>query len=351
MKRRLLVSAAWLGSLLLAAGTGLWAAGETLVPPTSPLLPPQISSYRVIEGEIGQSITLLGFAEWPSTPVALNQAVGVVTFIPELRQAAVGDVFYRVDERPVVAGSGSIPAFRDLSYGLAGEDVRQLQTMLGALGVAELTADGRFGSETRLAVQSWQTSLGVEADGTVLKSDIIWLPRLPAEYVLGVGLKVGTQVSGGEEILIVDESPRVWVPVGVAQGSRIPEFALVRASFVAGDRQGRIRRAVPKLTSEAGDLDLILEGLDGGAICAEECDVDIPVGVRSEIRVEITLVPRAEGPVVPASAVATRPDGSAYVTTVDGREVSVSVLGSEGSVVLVTGIEVGDEILVFGREQ
>lgn len=53
---------------------------------------------------------------------------------------------------------------RLLLYGMRGEDVRVLQTLLRARGVI-LDADGDYGQRTRQAVQNWQQEQGLEADG------------------------------------------------------------------------------------------------------------------------------------------------------------------------------------------
>ena len=61
------------------------------------------------------------------------------------------------------------PGERQLSRGDEGEDVKELQRMLIALGFScgSYGADGDFGSGTQKAVKAYQTSKGLDADGIV----------------------------------------------------------------------------------------------------------------------------------------------------------------------------------------
>ena len=337
---------AWVVSIAVAGLVGWWASGEALTPPADPLVVSEPVTYEVVTGDIGRSRTLVALAEWPSTAVVLNQASGTLTSIPGTGSAGVGDVLYTVDERPVVAGLGAVPAYRDMKRGDEGEDVRQLQSMLVELGFTQRDPDGKFGSGTRTAVRAWQKSLGVTVDGTVVQGDIVWFPELPARYLLSDGLTVGAQLSGGEQIMLLGDEPRVWIPIGLEQRNQIPDQAEVSVSIADGVWEGVVAEVVALDVSEAGDFDLLLGAVGGGPICGTDCGVQIPVGERSEYRVEIVLIPTMTGPVVPASAVVTRPDGSAYVTTSDGEDLPVTILGAQGSLLLVDGIEVGAAIQI-----
>jgi hypothetical protein len=67
----------------------------------------------------------------------INQARGTITALPAVGQViALGHVLYRVANAPVVLLYGHTPAYRALSKGLEGPDVRELNTDLVALGYA-----------------------------------------------------------------------------------------------------------------------------------------------------------------------------------------------------------------------
>src|SRR5262249_58018678 len=76
-----------------------------------------------------------------------------------------GQPLYRVDTSPVVLLYGSTPAYRALTEGESGPDVRKLKTDLVALGDATRTSlnlsSDYYGPATAAAVKELQESLGV----------------------------------------------------------------------------------------------------------------------------------------------------------------------------------------------
>ena len=57
-------------------------------------------------------------------------------------------------------------AYKTISYGSSGEDVRKLQQTLNSLGF-NLSVDGQFGPKTQSAVRSYQQKNGLAVDGIV----------------------------------------------------------------------------------------------------------------------------------------------------------------------------------------
>jgi hypothetical protein len=75
----------------------------------------------------------LGFAARPDgSPLqVVNQAQGTLTALPDRGDVVdCGDVLYRVAGDPVRLLCGRVPAYRDLTYGMTGADVRQLNRAL-----------------------------------------------------------------------------------------------------------------------------------------------------------------------------------------------------------------------------
>jgi peptidoglycan hydrolase-like protein with peptidoglycan-binding domain len=101
----------------------------------------------------------------------------------ERQRLAAGDKLFAVDNRPSVVMIGDEAAFRDLSDGVAdGADVAQLEQNLAGLGDTadgQVVIDEHVDAATTAAVEAWQTALGIEASGTVLSSDVVFLPRRP----------------------------------------------------------------------------------------------------------------------------------------------------------------------------
>src|SRR5436305_4842977 len=96
----------------------------------------------VRQGALSSQVTgvgTLGYSALPNgSPYKIvNQAGGHLTAVPTIGQVIVqGQVLYRVDDHPVVLLDGSTPAYRSLSEGDTGRDVRELNGDLVALGLA-----------------------------------------------------------------------------------------------------------------------------------------------------------------------------------------------------------------------
>jgi peptidoglycan hydrolase-like protein with peptidoglycan-binding domain len=130
-----------------------------------------------------------------------------------------GHVLFAVDGRPVVLMKGAEPAWRDFSVGMtAGADVRQLEQDLVDLGFAtglDLTVDETYTPTTALAVERWQSSLGLAATGVVSRSDLVFEPG-PVR-VVGVTAPLGSGISDGQPALTVGSTAVVVtaeVPAG-----------------------------------------------------------------------------------------------------------------------------------------
>jgi hypothetical protein len=106
-----------------------------------------------------------------------------------------GQVLYRVDDRPVVLMTGTVPAWRPFAAGMTdGPDVKELEANLIALGDARglLTSpNAHFGAAAMAAVERWQASLGVAVPtGSIDFGTIVFVPA---------ALRIGTDtVSPGQ---------------------------------------------------------------------------------------------------------------------------------------------------------
>lgn len=122
-------------------------------------------------------------------------ALGDVVFIPGPSdvlsvEVAVGDSV--TAGQPIVTISTGEP--------LAGDDVRQLEEALVALGYDGPAVDGVWDDGTRRAVLAWQEEAGMEIDGVVDLGEVVFLssPVRVNEVVASVGSSVnaGTSVLG-----------------------------------------------------------------------------------------------------------------------------------------------------------
>jgi hypothetical protein len=124
---------------------------------------------------------------------------GTFTWLPQIGQVIhQGQQIYGVSGGPVVLLYGSVPAYRDLSEGMTGADVTELNRDLVKLGYATRAALGPrsgwdyYSAETAYAVGLLQTKLGLTVTGTLPLGQAAVLPG-PA---LVTGLGTSTSLSG-----------------------------------------------------------------------------------------------------------------------------------------------------------
>lgn len=151
-------------AVAVATGFG-WPESEN-ADPTRGGLPPataEVTRQTIVEtrtesGELGYGDPIKVYGRLPGTVTALP-AVGA--------KRDRGQVLYRVDDTPVVLLQGTIPAYRTLSTGVRGADVKQFEKNLHALGYRGFTVDETYSSSTASAVRKWQGDLGLRRTGTV----------------------------------------------------------------------------------------------------------------------------------------------------------------------------------------
>jgi hypothetical protein len=207
--RRRAVLAGGTAVVLAAAGGGAaWAAGafRTSSHPSSGVTdnayPAALATVTLGSLSSQQQVSAtLGYAGSYSV---LNQAAGLYTQLPAAGQILLrGQVLYRVSGAPVALLYGSIPAYRSLSEGMTGADVRQLNANLVALGYAtsselDSTSD-YFSAETAYALELYQDHLGITETGSLTLGQAVFLPG-PAR-VTTISAQLGGQAGPGTPVL------------------------------------------------------------------------------------------------------------------------------------------------------
>ncbi len=328
---------------VLVAGTGIgWAASTVLSPPEDVLDSTAFTFVEVVNGEVGSSINLNTVAEWTPVPVGSNRASGVVTSvnISAGQEVGAGTVLYTVNLRPVVVAQGDVPAFQSLSSGAAGADVAQLQTMLATLGFYRYEVDGQFDSVTRQAVQAWQKSLGLDADGVVQAGDIVYVPTLPTRVALDTEkVQRGASLGGGEAVVRgLPAAPSFTIPVTDTQASLMPTGTRVEITGPEGDVwEGFV---VDQVADEQSGITVMLAGTDGASICGGGCGT-VPVTGEAFLRSRIVTVESVTGLTVPSAALLSKADGSIAVIDEDGVESPVTVVTSARGMSVIEGVAAG----------
>jgi peptidoglycan hydrolase-like protein with peptidoglycan-binding domain len=101
-------------------------------------------------------------------------AAGTLTWLPAAgATVGRGQQVYRVDDKPVPLLFGTMPLYRILRPGLTGNDVKELESNLSALGYHGFTVDSEYTTATADVVRQWQEDLELEQTGTVAPGQVV----------------------------------------------------------------------------------------------------------------------------------------------------------------------------------
>jgi hypothetical protein len=237
-----LVAVSATGGVVVASG-GKEAATAAQEPPAN--------TAKVNKGELSAMVSLDGTltyrARSDGSPYsAINQAGGTYTELPdEGDKVGCGDVLYRVDDDPVLLLCGTVPAYRDLTEGDEGNDVRQLNANLHNVD----PHDDHFTWKTGEALRKLQRDKGAEVTGALDFDDAVFLPepvrisKVTGE--LGGSARPSAQVAQAtsdtlEVQVSLDASQQGAVRVGDRAQITLPGNKLVNGKV---ERLGRVARA------------------------------------------------------------------------------------------------------------
>jgi peptidoglycan hydrolase-like protein with peptidoglycan-binding domain len=184
------LAAAAAGAVVAAAigvgGSGTAASSSTGLPPaTTTVAKTTLVEHTKVDGTLG----------YGEAGVLEARGGGVITWRPAVGAVIErGGALYRADEQPVTLLYGALPAYRRLSDGAKGADVRQFEENLAALGYTGFTVDDGYTSATATAVRQWQQDLGREQTGAVEPSQITY--AVGAIRVSTLDAQLGGQAAG-----------------------------------------------------------------------------------------------------------------------------------------------------------
>ena len=199
------------GWFALAGGPSAGASDGS----TATTLPPTTKTAKVAKRDLVQTEQVDGRLGYGATHTIGGGPDGVVTALPaEGSVIDRGGTLWEVDGAPGPALLfGDKPMWRNLSSGVdKGEDVRQLEENLVALGFADpaaLTVDDKYTSATATAVKKWQKARGVEQTGRVATTDVVFSsgPVRVSALKAAVGDRGAAaailEVTGSEQIVTV----------------------------------------------------------------------------------------------------------------------------------------------------
>jgi Putative peptidoglycan binding domain len=337
---------------------------------------PPPNTVQVTRGKLSAMVSLPGTltyrARSDGSPYSMiNQAVGRYTDLPEIgAKVECGDVFYRVDNKPVLLLCGTVPAYRDLYFGGVGKDVGQLNRNLHTLGYdakagVDIDPDyNTFTGKTVRAFQLLQHDNGLRVTGYLAIGDAVFLPepvriaKVSAE--LGGSAQPGAQPSGsahqGEQVLYATSATlEVQLDLEPSQQGEVKEgdpaqITLPGNKSVMGkvDRLGRVAQ-VPAAQQNNGRA--------GAATIPTYISLDDPAGAsgldKAPVQVAITTGGVENALSVPVTALVGKSGGGFAVEVVrpDGRRelvrVNLGLFDSAGGSVQVEGdLSESDQVVV-----
>lgn len=291
----------------------------------------------------------------------IDQASGTVTALPAPGQVvSQGQGLYSVDGAPVVLLYGTVPAYRDLSVGVSGADVAQLNTDLAALGYASgtgLDPDSSYDSlATAAAVENLQRALGVAQTGTLTLGQAVFLPS--ATRVTAVSATLGTPAHPGSPVAQATSTTRdVTVPLNADLQSDVKAGDQVSMTLPNGQTTSGVVSSVGSVaTTPSGS------GTSGSSQGTPTIEVDItPTNAaatgsldQAPVLVSITTASVPDALVVPVNALLALPGGRYAVerVTPSGAHrlvpVSLGLFDDAQGLVQVTDthLSVGDRVVV-----
>ena len=181
-----------------------------------------------------------------------GSSANVITALP-----AVGTTVDRGQSLLEVNGSptgflmvGARPMWRTMQAGDTGEDVRQLEDNLAALGYGRyLTVDDSYTSGTATAVRAWQKALGIAQTGTVAPGQIWFGPG--AVRVDALSAAVGDAV-GGSVMSVTGTQRQVSVSLALSKSALAVQGGKVNVTLPSGQVVPGTIANVTTSTSTAG---------------------------------------------------------------------------------------------------
>lgn len=396
----------------LLSGAGLRTPEQAVAdaaPPPPSLVTADVSHRRLAERLVVRGRVVRGPAQRLHAPASGGGPTAVVTAIRKRVGDVIqhGDVVVEIAGRPLFALDGKFPAYRDLTGGMAGPDVRQLQEGLRRAGFP-LEVDGHFGASTQAALASFCRSRGypvsqgapdaderveqaqeavkqarraaraatrsgrnrqsvndawdafADAADDLAKLRLVVGPSLPASEVVYFNFARNTATVG-----------KVSVRLGDVLAPAAPLFDLgtrdvsvvVTAPSSAGHwlTVGHRARAIDDVARARYGMKIVSIRREGGSgdgyrVQLRALRVPLPATLTRSLRVVIRGNVASESVLsVPVTAVYARADGSSFVTVVDQsggtRDVSVKPsLSVEGWVQVMpreaSSLQAGDMVVV-----
>jgi len=353
------------GGVLFVSGGALTAGAADEEPAAA-----APSSVPVELRALQHQVTTRGTISYEARGKLTTQRAGTVTTPPQVGTVLTpGTAVARIDDVPVVALRGALPAWRSFEPEMAeGTDVQQLEQALQDAGFRPGKVDRAFTSSTEAAVKSWQKAIGVEQSGKVALGDVVFLPE--DLRVSGSTVDAGDRVEAGAQLgTLGAQSATLSVVLKPGDAERVHAEARVSVTLPSGTAVpgtvlsvGPVRQEASSANGASGGSGAAAGSASGSGEGAAPSKAELPVTVRlddpaaadgldqSVVKVDIEAGAEPEALVVPVAAVmAASRDGFAVQVVEKGDVTARAVeLGAsvDGTVVVTSGLREGELVVV-----
>jgi hypothetical protein len=217
-KTWVVAGAAVLVAVAVVGGAVVLSGGEQA---TATAQAASASTATVQKGKLSAAVSQVGTLTYRARPdgspfSAINHARGTYTELPEVGdEVDCGGVLYRVDDKPVLLLCGTVPAYRALHVGDAGQDVRQLNRNLHVRGAGDA-----FTTETEKALEALQRRKGVDANGSLALGDAVFLPE-SVRIAKVTGQLGGSAQPGAQALNATSDTLRVQVNLDPSEQGQV----------------------------------------------------------------------------------------------------------------------------------
>ena len=295
----------------------------------------------------------------------VNQASGTLTRLPAVgNMVRQGQALYQVDGQPVALLYGHVPAWRALSAGMTGADVRELNTTLVRLGYARAAALGPragwdyFGAGTAYALERFQAHLGITSPtGSLALGQAVFLPSAVKITAWATAVAPGVAATAGAALMTAtSDSPVVTIALDTAQQAEVKAGDTVSVTLPRGNTTPGVVTSVGTVattnaTTHATTITVVV-ALKHQAVARHLSSAPVTVSITTGV-VRNALV-------VPVTALLAQPAqgpgeaGGGYAVEVAGAgghhlvPVSVGMIDNAAGLVRVTGgrLAVGQRVVV-----
>lgn len=225
---------------------------------------------------------------------------------------------------------GALPVWRDFAPGMTdGEDVRQLERNLRALGYDAGTVDDDWDWETTAAVKAFQADRGLTKDGTLARGEVVFRdgPTRMGEAKADVGSAVG----GGPLAELSSTEREVVVKLDARRQQLARRGDDVTVELPTGETaKGRVSSVGTVASKASEDADATVDvtiALRGRGDALDQAPVDVGFAVER----------RRDALAVPVKALLARQGGGYALELPDGRKLEVEAGLYADDMVEVTG--------------